>query len=97
MKKELQTNIYGMILVFIFKSYICKDNSLERGNYYPTLGSRYVGFHFLLLLLLDFFNPITLSTYVILKYANLEKNRSEEPKTNVTEKIKNIFKITIYK
>ena len=72
-KKELQTNIYGMILVFIFKSYIWKENSLECGDYYTTLGSRHVGFHFLLLLLLECSNPIILSINVLLKYANLEK------------------------
>ena len=41
-EKGPKTNTYGMILVFIKKSYPYKENSLEYGGYYPTLGSRCV-------------------------------------------------------
>lgn len=37
---EREPNMYGMILVFIFKSYIWKNPNIELEDYYPSLGSK---------------------------------------------------------
>lgn len=84
MKKELETSMYGMILVFIKKSYICKEKSLEYGDYYLTLGIRCVSFHFLLLILLECFNHYYKHLCKIYKAG--QNNRSKEPKTNLLAK-----------
>lgn len=51
----------------------------------------------LLLILLECFNLITVSSYVIKKYPNLEKNNRRAEDRFVTENIKEVFKIADFK
>lgn len=85
-KKELETNMYGMIPAFILKSYMCKENSLEQGDYYSTLESTFYFQYY------GMFQSYYNKHFCNLKICKSGKHKSKELRQNCYCK-QNIFKI----